>query len=57
MDTIILNNVFGCSFAAKKELASVPLAGHIFKALNLIFIDRGGTPEELNKIVLQIGER
>lgn len=52
-----MNNVFGCSFAAKKDLASVPLAGHIFKALNLIFIDRGGTAEELNKIVQQIGER
>ena len=56
-DPLLLNNIFGCGFAAKKEIKNVPVGGVIAMALGSIFISRGGSPEELQKIVEEIDER
>lgn len=46
-DPILLNNIFGCGFVAKKEIKTAPVGGVIAMALGSIFISRGGSPEEL----------
>jgi 1-acyl-sn-glycerol-3-phosphate acyltransferase len=56
-DPLLLHACLGCGFAAKKELKNTPIAGVIAKALGCIFISRGGSPEELQKIVEDIQER
>jgi 1-acyl-sn-glycerol-3-phosphate acyltransferase len=57
IDTLMLHQMYGCAFAAKKELKFVPLAGLVFQALNIIFISREASPEVLNQVVEQINER
>ena len=56
-DPLALQPYFGCGFAVKKELKNVCIAGTIAQALGCIFISRGGTPEELQKVVEDISER
>jgi 1-acyl-sn-glycerol-3-phosphate acyltransferase len=42
---------FRPAFAAKKGLRKVPILGLLVQALGCIFISRGGTLEQRNKIV------
>jgi len=56
-DPLLLQPCFGCGFAVKKELKNAFIAGVISKALGSIFVSRGGTPEELQKVVEDIKER
>lgn len=57
IDTLMIHQMYGCAFAAKKELKYVPLAGLVFQALNIIFISREASHEVLNQVVAQIDER
>lgn len=56
-DPLLLNNIFACGFVAKREVKTAPVGGVIAMALGSIFISRGGSPEELQKIVDEIDER
>lgn len=45
------------AFGATSELENVPITGKLAKALDFIFIPRGGSVEERNKALEIIGER
>jgi 1-acyl-sn-glycerol-3-phosphate acyltransferase len=53
-DPLALQPIFNCGFAVKKEIKNAPIAGIIAKTLGSIFISRGGSPEELQKVVEDI---
>ena len=48
---------FRPAFAAKTELINVPIFGYVCAALGCIFIARGGSQQERDQIVEEIGTR
>lgn len=51
LDVEILITYYQLAFAAKKSLRKVPVFGVLCAYLGCIFISRGGTEEQRNKII------
>jgi len=54
LDVIVIISQFRPAFAAKKTLKKVPLFGVITQSLGCLFISRGASADQRNKIIEQI---